>query len=892
MGQPQDDPVRRLPSLSSPKRRGFVLPAIAASTIIVAALGPLSGGALGDGWTAGSPTPTGGESTTVTTSDKGAEEAGSGKQEAGAGKPAATVSPAPAPTTTSTGPAASPPATTTSTGPAASPPATTSPPTAPKRQRARTRQKARNTPAPAASGAPTVFSQHSQKATAGAKGEPAPRHSQPATGGKGTLKRATNPPSPGGPNNVALAPQIVAAEAGALAAEFAGSAASAQALAFYRIPLFLLPIYQAAAVQYGVPWQILAAINEIETNYGTDQSVSTAGAVGWMQFMPATWMQYGVDALNAGYADPYNPVDAIFAAARYLRAAGAATNLHTAILAYNHSEEYASSVLLRAKLISTYPKPVIATLTGLIDDRLPVTGKRLAWGPLPAEPSSSSATANATAVPGAPAPAGAHAPTPAPSAAPAPTAAAAVAAGQGSRSPQPEQLVDLMSAPNAAAVAVQDGRIVELGRSRSLGRYVILRDVYGDVFTYAGLGSIASTYRLPKQPRGGRTVKAPVVGAAGTHDPAPSQPASAGRPGPLTLSVQTPSPPIAPTQVSVPLAAGESAPAGMGKVRLFAHPGNPDALAAAANAAISARKAASRAGASDRPLPLRAGSVVAKGTVLGHVRTPLGAKDGHLRFAIRPAHDLNTIDPRPILSNWVQLDTALHPKGATGETALLGATASDVFLFPKSQLEREVLSDPGIVMSACARQEVASGAIDKRVLAALAFLSRSGLKPSVGTLRCGGGAYAVTGYVAPAHIGDGVAITKINGLPVQGHQGSGSITDLTIRTLLTVQGEFIPQKIVSLMTYPGAPSTLARPDHGDYIEVVFSPAPPRALGLKSARAAAHSAGAGRTAGSPLAVGSDLSPAEWNQLISHIATLPVPVVAVKPSSSAIPDPKTP
>src|SRR6202040_451629 len=158
-----------------------------------------------------------------------------------------------------------------------------------------------------------------------------------------------------------LPPQLVAGQAGALASALASSAASAQALAFYRIPLFLLPIYQAAAVQYGVPWQILAAINEIETNYGSDQSVSTAGAVGWMQFMPATWTQYGVDALNAGYADPYNPVDAIFAAARYLRAAGASTNLHAAILAYNHSEEYVQSVLLRAKLISSYPKPVIAT---------------------------------------------------------------------------------------------------------------------------------------------------------------------------------------------------------------------------------------------------------------------------------------------------------------------------------------------------------------------------------------------------------------------------------------------------------------------------------------------------------------------------------------------------
>ena len=176
-----------------------------------------------------------------------------------------------------------------------------------------------------------------------------------------------------------MPPQLVAAQAEALAAQLASSAASAQALAFYRIPLFLLPIYQAAAVQYGVPWQILAAINEIETDYGSDQSVSTAGAVGWMQFEPSTWTGYGVDALNAGYADPYNPVDAIFAAARYLRAAGAATDLRGAILAYNHSNEYADSVLLRAKLISTYPKSVIATLTGLVDDRLPVTGKQLAW---------------------------------------------------------------------------------------------------------------------------------------------------------------------------------------------------------------------------------------------------------------------------------------------------------------------------------------------------------------------------------------------------------------------------------------------------------------------------------------------------------------------------------
>ncbi|HZU59343.1 MAG TPA: hypothetical protein VE983_00155, partial [Solirubrobacteraceae bacterium] len=50
----------------------------------------------------------------------------------------------------------------------------------------------------------------------------------------------------------------------------------------FQIPPFLLPIYQAAGIQYDVPWQVLAAINEIETDYGRNLSVSTAGAVGWM----------------------------------------------------------------------------------------------------------------------------------------------------------------------------------------------------------------------------------------------------------------------------------------------------------------------------------------------------------------------------------------------------------------------------------------------------------------------------------------------------------------------------------------------------------------------------------------------------------------------------------
>jgi hypothetical protein len=721
--------------------------------------------------------------------------------------------------------------------------------------------------------------QRKQRSTVSKPVNPSQTTTNKAKGGATTGATKTK----AGVNNVALSPQLVAGEASALAAALASSTASVQALGFYRIPLFLLPIYKAAAVQYGVPWQILAAINEIETNYGSDQSVSTAGAVGWMQFMPETWLQYGVDALNAGYADPYNPVDAIFAAARYLRAAGAATNLHAAILAYNHSEEYVSSVLLRAKLISSYPKGVIATLTGLTDGRLPVTGKQVAWAP-------STATASATAVPGgapaaAPAPSAASAgtqstqpSTPGSTAPVAPSAAGAAATAKASSAAQALQFAELTSAPNASVVAVQDGRIVGLGQSRQLGKYLVLRDVYGDLFTYAGLGSFAPSYTPVKPSRS--PVKSPVVEAASAHDPTPSQPASAGRQPPVTLTVKAPThkPPTGSAHAVFEGGSNEAATAGSGKVRLFAHPGNPDAVAAAASAARAAR----RSSAGQR-VPLRRGSVVATGTVLGHVRVPLGASAGHLRFAIRPAGDSGSIDPRPILANWAQLGAALHPEGAKAENALLGATASDVLLMSKSQLERTVLSDPGITIDACGRHEVASGKIDRRVLAMLAFLSRSGLKPTVGALRCPQGRSA--GFLSAQTAANAVDISAINGTAIAGHQGGGTITDLTIRTLLTLPGEFVPHAITSLMRYPSSPNTHAVPAFSNHIRLAFQPAGPTAS--LTPAAAARSA---RTAPPSLLTPTYVSPTQWEQLITKIGGLPAPNVVSKPTSAAIPDPK--
>lgn len=118
------------------------------------------------------------------------------------------------------------------------------------------------------------------------------------------------------------------------------------------VPAILVPIYQRASDAYGLGPQgpsVLAAINEIETAFGTNLNVSSAGAVGWMQFMPGTWEAYGVDANGDGVRDPYDPEDAIFAAANYLTASGAPGDWYRAIFAYNHADWYVADVLAGAE---------------------------------------------------------------------------------------------------------------------------------------------------------------------------------------------------------------------------------------------------------------------------------------------------------------------------------------------------------------------------------------------------------------------------------------------------------------------------------------------------------------------------------------------------------------
>jgi hypothetical protein len=308
-------------------------------------------------------------------------------------------------------------------------------------------------------------------------------------------------------------------------------------LSGFPVPEHLLPLFQAAGAEYGLPWEVLAAINEIETGYGENAGVSSAGAVGFMQFLPSTWERWGRDADGDRRRDPRNPADAIFSAARYLHAAGAAEDLPGAIFAYNHADWYVERVVTRAR-----------ELAGLDSDHV---------------------------------------------------------------------------------AAVTD---------RALGEHHDLYQVQGSPFF-----------------------------GAGSLDPTPGQ----------------------------------------------------------------------------------------------------------------------------------------------------------ALLMTERELTRLVLKDERIDIYACGREDIEAGRIDRRVLATLLYLATAGLHPRVSSLECGHGRLTASGNVSAHSYGHAVDIAAINGTPILGHQGPGTVTDEALRLLAQLQGLMRPNQVISLMTVAGATNTLAMSDHDDHIHVGF-----------------------------------------------------------------------
>ena len=112
----------------------------------------------------------------------------------------------------------------------------------------------------------------------------------------------------------------------------------------------LIAYYKKAEADTGIEWEVLAAVNLVETGMGRIDGVSVANAQGPMQFLPTTWAEAGI-----GKGDIRDPHDAIQAAARYLVRRGGLQDIRRGLWGYNNSDYYGKAVMLYASLIKEDP---------------------------------------------------------------------------------------------------------------------------------------------------------------------------------------------------------------------------------------------------------------------------------------------------------------------------------------------------------------------------------------------------------------------------------------------------------------------------------------------------------------------------------------------------------
>jgi hypothetical protein len=610
----------------------------------------------------------------------------------------------------------------------------------------------------------------------------------------------------------------------------------------FEIPPFLLPIYQSCGTEYGIPWQVLASINKIETAFGTNLNVSSAGAEGWMQFIPSTWAAYGVDANDDGKKDPYNPVDAICAAARYLRAAGGDKDIRQAIFSYNHADWYVDEVLLGANQYGKLPDALVGSLTGLTEGaHFPVAANaRYADDINDAAALARSTTQRKGAG----------------------NAADVVSSDANRRS------INVYSSLNAPVVAVNDGVIKKMGDNAKLGKYIVLQDAYGNDYTYAHLGSIEQTHPVPRQ----QGLSSKDFKLQTPNDSSPNTPATAGdnsSKGSAKAAKPASSKPAPPNSENA-------------RQRLFALPhrsgnagqsgvtGQLDQLLGRSVPGYETFKSALSSSVQFNSntmqlKPLKVGSKVTGGTVIAHVGQP-DAQPPHLNFAIRPAgRGAPTIDPKPILDGWKLLETTAIYRAADKNPFSNNPTVGQVLLMSKSALEQRVLNDPALSIYSCGRNDIQTHQVDRRVLAVMEYLVAKGYRLTITSLKCGHSYLTSSGNVSAHSYGSAVDIAAVNGIPITGHQGPGTITEAVIKDLLLLQGTMRPAQIISLMDL--GPPTFILPDHYNHIHVGYT---------------------FTTSGSSIKqLGQILKPEQWQRLIQRLGEIQNPKVPSKPSAAALP-----
>ena len=451
--------------------------------------------------------------------------------------------------------------------------------------------------------------------------------------------------------------------------------------------------------------------------------------------------------------------------------------------------------------------------------------------------------------------------------------------------------INVFAKAGSPVIAVQDGKIVKMGRTDRLGKFIQLRDVYGNTYTYAHLKKLSLAYPVPKEKTVSKAqVKKELHLAAPAKDPKPTAPASAGTQVKDKAPAAAPGrqrrrrqrdvrarqrhrrrPQGAPVRQPQPPGRLQRRRRGAAAQRRQRHPGLHDLQVLLhrdlrPQALTTSCSRSSSPAARSSPAP----SSGASGAPSRRWRRTCSSRSA------RPAAAPRASTPsRSSTAGSCSESTAIYR--AAGKNPFWGPDSKNpsigqILLMSKEALQHRVLTDPAIDIYACGRRDIQSGGIDRRVLATLEFLSASGLKPTVSALHCGHSFLTTSGNVSEHSSGNAVDIAAINGIPILGHQGPGSITDITIRRLLTLQGTMKPHQIISLMTFDGADNTLSLPDHNDHIHVGFQPLD------------------GTDAKANRQLNSALKPSQWTKLMGRLSKIDNPTVPLKPSKYALKVPK--
>jgi hypothetical protein len=137
----------------------------------------------------------------------------------------------------------------------------------------------------------------------------------------------------------------------------------------------------------------------------------------------------------------------------------------------------------------------------------------------------------------------------------------------------------------------------------------------------------------------------------------------------------------------------------------------------------------------------------------------------------------------------------------------------------RPRLTQELLTDSRAQIYGGGRDDLANGRVDVRVVVLIKYLAETYGQVTVSSLFSGHRKYARPGVVSAHIYGHAVDFSSLGGLPIQGHQEPGGITEKAVRAILLLPTELQPRQVISLLGLGGPSFPMG--DHGDHIHVGY-----------------------------------------------------------------------